>query len=437
MPLNLLAALQHEEGETSNLESPPVPEITRLRNKVRTEKARTVALLARQQQKTTQACSEEKITAEEKFCKEWYHKGGKRDESESGYQWELQNKQRHLAVFSYLAAMVQQIIAVFVKMGSSHLILTSVVHDAELLMHKASGDRRAKVPTMNIIQHAYIRSLASPSLLSFQLHVAMQQLEGTKAPNLYNQWVASLLYFGGVVGVLFAYMGLLPEHIRCCQFVLHVCCTDALSTNISKVNKAKECMHRMRVAPGSEDFPVELFLHILCFIHQWALMRKIVCLCIPGFWTNLVRLGHLFESATFRSKFSEAVIQVVAADFHWHRVAQLPPEVDQWKQFRRKQLKVDKPYSEISHTVRLDLSVILNLDNGDPESKSFVHWCDGCCSSLKDALSLTADAYKIRFGKGFLVPLLQRWKHGPQAQKYAEESSQSLIFFIFPVPDCL
>ena len=46
-----------------------------------------------------------------------------------------------------------------------------------------------------------------------------------------------------------------------------------------------------------------------CALHQVCLVRKPVVLSIDNFWTNLVRLAHLFEQSSFKKQFAVAILQ--------------------------------------------------------------------------------------------------------------------------------
>ena len=58
------------------------------------------------------------------------------------------------------------------------------------------------------------------------------------------------------------------------------------------------------------------------------------------------------------------------------------------------------------------------MDNGDPASKIFSHWCRGCCKSKSHAFFKMHRVYMDAFIRGFLVPLLYRWNGYEPAKAY-------------------
>ena len=85
---------------------------------------------------------------------------------------------------------------------------------------------------------------------------------------------------------------------------------------------------RQRIQSQSEIRHVAL--NTKCGIHLGNLIRKSLVLSVPGFWSTVVRLGHLFEVSRFRTRFKASMKMVLESCFEWVPVQQLPPESKNW-----------------------------------------------------------------------------------------------------------
>jgi hypothetical protein len=71
-------------------------------------------------------------------------------------------------------------------------------------------------------------------------------------------------------------------------------------------------------------------INFKCNIHLGNLIRKSLVLAIPGYWTTVVRLGHLFELSRFRQQFSKTMSSIIAASFNWVPVASFSTDMKTW-----------------------------------------------------------------------------------------------------------
>ena len=165
-------------------------------------------------------------------------------------------------------------------------------------------------------------------------------------------------------------------------------------------------------------------------IHQVSLLRKHICLAFPGYWSHLVRLAHLFDRSTFRQRFKEAITLVILEDFEYFDVNLEASELDFWTMYNLKHLELQESLQDYDPAQNGARSIqearqmhrIIAVDNGDPATNQFVVW-DGAntFASKHEALIETVAAYIDRFGNGFHAPLLVRWKHAAEAQRYVRE----------------
>lgn len=98
-----------------------------------------------------------------------------------------------------------------------------------------------------------------------------------------------------------------PEGI--CQesrWRVHVLVGDALPTNDSLFK-----LERRILVHHKEER--RLAFRQKCLLHAICLVRRPAVLSVDGFWSTLVRLAHLFEQQSFKKKFSMAMIQVLSS----------------------------------------------------------------------------------------------------------------------------
>ena len=110
---------------------------------------------------------------------------------------------------------------------------------------------------------------------------------------------------------------------------------------------------------------------------------------IPRFWTTLVRLGHLFESAAWKRQFAKAMASVIIANFQYFAVAKHPAEMQKWQAQAARLCSVFR--SQSSRRVKA-LHDCFEIANGDVNSPTVFHWCkpdsEGkwCCANRAEAL---------------------------------------------------
>jgi hypothetical protein len=116
----------------------------------------------------------------------------------------------------------------------------------------------------------------------------------------------------------------------------------------------------------AQDKVRHLALNVKCQIHLCNLIRKTLVLSTPGYWSSVVRLGHLFEVARFRRLFSLAMNGVIEANFCYIPVFALPSQASMWNCQARSKLNLwsDDPGSKPSKRYLELMSLLANiLDN--------------------------------------------------------------------------
>jgi hypothetical protein len=113
-----------------------------------------------------------------------------------------------------------------------------------------------------------------------------------------------------------------------------VVCDDNLKANTLVFNELRNKLAEQgHVAHAAMNFK--------CGLHTVSLTRRPIALSVPNYWTTLVRLGHLFESSTYRKDFAAALEAVIRSHFKWIPCSTMPPESAAWRRIRAQALKTD------------------------------------------------------------------------------------------------
>ena len=97
-------------------------------------------------------------------------------------------------------------------------------------------------------------------------------------------------------------------------------------------NKEREQLVRQRTAAAaSNNTRLQSGLHITCCFHKLALIRRPLVLIPRDYWSNIVRLAHLFESRSFRKRFQQSLAHIVLQSFKRLAAHELPAAVAVWQ----------------------------------------------------------------------------------------------------------
>jgi hypothetical protein len=119
------------------------------------------------------------------------------------------------------------------------------------------------------------------------------------------------------VGQRFIRLGLNPDIGKHITAVVQVVVDDSFKANTVVFRSLRQRIQNQVTVQ-------HLALNFKCGVHLGNLIRKSLVLSIPGFWSTVVRLGHLFSLCRFRRLFIQTMRSVIAANFAWVPVASLP-----------------------------------------------------------------------------------------------------------------
>jgi hypothetical protein len=111
----------------------------------------------------------------------------------------------------------------------------------------------------------------------------------------------------------------------------------ALSWDSLKANQAVLRLFAASLSAQSleTERTIDVVLSLPCGLHLLALIRKPLLLAVPGYWTAVVRLGHLFEGHQYNLEFKLAMRKVIAKNFKYCPVQDLPEFVSEYIKQKR------------------------------------------------------------------------------------------------------
>ena len=430
---------ESEEVEHAEVEHAEVEHAEVLRRRSRTEAARAASRLSKQAKKLASSSQEPRVDSKVDTFREYWFSGTSTTRPELRAHWSARVAERSKAICLYVTAFAQRVREFILGDSGNlqHVISTNIVDDVELVGPTERGARWSKKSVMNNIQDVYVRhdpcsGSANPNakLNHFRVHQPFMLLESSTGQGIWSQFVAWLLLSMDGIGHVFQHVGISYAWFsNRCRYIVTCVTHDRLRAN----NTIPQSSRKLVFVRNKEKVRVRhLYINVNCVIHNVQIGRRCICLFTEGYWCNLVRLGHLFESATFRGKFREALVIVIMEDFSFFCVwpHNLPDEVATWTDRRyqhldfktepgktlQKSSQLGRNFSEVQNIHR-----IIQVDNSDPSCETFGQIADIRGKSQRAAMLEIAGAYLARFGQGYPTPLLQRWKHGDRAQKYIDD----------------
>ena len=317
-----------------------------------------------------------------------------------------------------------------------HLLNVCVIDDTNICFggaregHDSKGSSSSVVSVMNNIQTLIVRMSGKSDCenpgpgnmqmfyRTFIVQTPLSPLDSTTASGISTEFLAWIMFWLNKVGQRWGRFCCNLRPPACVPIQALAVVWDSLRTNQAVMKGLRQSVHKDG-SSSSKAFPLIAFR---CALHQLSLIRKHLIFWFPGYWSTIVRLGHLFEIRSFRSSVRRAILKLVISSFQHIPVHQLPAEFDTWHRERTSALQLSQMQTsriEAHHELQL-------IDNSDSSSTKIIHWCTGktcpCGGSPKSALTKVAKWYVFLFGKGFPVPLTYRWKHTDGAMQYCRDA---------------
>ena len=335
--------------------------LLKLKRRQQTEKARIQSLLSRQKKKLEHentgnepadsvATFQTSFSASKMALRNWWNPFEPRAASSAATHREDSALGRRRAVWLYFRSFAKAVKRLFLGDGPgdagqdntdrsrdiSHVISVNINDDTNVKLTSCQRGAKTVRSVMCNVQQVFValerqtpqndRKLPT----YFQVHQPLVPLQRATAHHLCQQVLSWALSFAHQTGKRWQAWGVPDDLFRHVHRHVFVLASDALRANDSLFSELTKMIH-YRAAKQQEDgqdcHRVETAaLQVHCAIHQHCLTRRTVVLGFKGFWSTLVRLGHLYESHSFRTKFAASLAKVVREHFHYIVVANLPVE---------------------------------------------------------------------------------------------------------------
>ena len=245
------------------------------------------------------------------------------DMSSSDPAKDLQRSRARCA-WSLLCAVANALEQVFSVAPAKFVINTIVPDDTNArLKGPAVGDRSVVFTVMNQVTNCIVRyedGCSNPEsawhCLSIPCPVTI--LNAANTAHLHAAYTSYLVAGALGIGNSLNRLGLstsISDALGKAKWVAQVMTGDALETNSST-------FHMERVLLGfarkSERPCNKLAIRLKCGNRQLCLIRRHCVLSVEKFWATIVRLGHLFECAGFRRKFTAAILSLLKRPGTFH-----------------------------------------------------------------------------------------------------------------------
>ena len=456
MPLNALwqspvdghssSSGSSESGSNSNSESETESELRELRRRLKRQRQTAKARAASLQSRVRKRLAKQTVLAPpahpaERF-KNDLHEDSAINRPEQGQVF-LRIRRLRLLV-SYLMAWCSAILNFIGSMGDrvKHTIVVGIVDDTNVRLSTVPSDapnwRKSRVvAVMNCIQRFVVGWEDKPDAFCsgekkhqrrvFNVHTPLVCLSRSDKSTLTSAFMSRLLIFLGKTAQRYHHFGMPTDLTKNVGLQGTVLVFDSLKTNVAMMKDFRYKIHehhKQQQQNSDRTGPLCPLLGIFCLLHQLSLVRQPILLSMQGYWSSVVRLGHLFENQNFRSQFRTAMINVICDSFSFIPVSALPEGSSKWHADRLRLCRHSSPKKQ-----RLEFhKSLMTWDNGDPSQSTLTHYCLGhCCSGRSHddqeffALLQVAKYYTLLLTYGFQVPLLYRWTHADEAIQFMKD----------------
>ena len=367
--------------------------LTALKRRAQTEKARCMKLLMLMCKNTGAGSQQTQASSSEQNSFVFGLKTGNPSHStDISRDFSSHNsRDNRRSIYAYLISFMVQITRIFKQAPIQHVVVSSVVDDFSIrLAQKGKGVQSSAVAcaSMNNVQHVFARRQDGSCFL-FRLFQPMLILADASAKQMYRAFTSWLFITPESTGCRLVQWGLPPSIVDEVPLKALLLVTDALTANKTMFNEF--CRNAQNIASIEKKTPT-LSLHFFCGIHQICLVRRPVVLALPGYWSSLVRLGHLVRLQSFRTRFQKCLTHVIISSFIDMSVKELPEQSSHWRN-RSAEIFNSLNFADNKEHM-LAAATLLRIDNSDPCSLKIIHYCKGssCHASSKAALREYLDA---------------------------------------------
>lgn len=224
-------------------------------------------------------------------------------------------RERARCVFSLLKCTLQKLVALFDGREVCHVVNTCIADDTSTKLRAAQSDRAVVHTIMNTVQNLFVRyghgnDNTADTWESIHLPTPAACLESSRGDALHAAFTSWLVTSLSGPGVHWQRLGCPQDILARSKWSTCILVGDALKANDTAWRHECRILAQDRQDPNSSSHKL-LGIRMKCTVHQLALVRKPAVLSIDKYWTTLVRLGHLYETYSFRRALGAALISLL------------------------------------------------------------------------------------------------------------------------------
>lgn len=228
-------------------------------------------------------------------------------------------KERGRCVYSLVRALVQAIQSMFQPNQAQHVISCVVADDTNVRMAGPTGQNQI-FTICDVVQSLHLRTPVTGSQdgawTSINIPTPALVLSSAKTADIHGAMTAFAIVSGQGIGKMMRSIGLESIPSPASAFHTEIFVGDALKANDAAWRLERQLLKTRRLDEVDDACSRTLAMRVKCVVHQINLIRKPCVLSVPHYWSTLVRLGHLFEQASFRKSLAASLLRVLQDSFH-------------------------------------------------------------------------------------------------------------------------
>lgn len=208
-----------------------------------------------------------------------------------------------------------------------HLINTIVPDDTNTrLKGPARHDRSVIFTILNQVQNCivtYDKKFQDDDVCDWHclaLPCPTRILHMPDALSIHAAYTSYLIAGSLGIGTSLQNIGLPPDtpSLKDATWVVQVMCGDALEANSAAFQIERRILASQHRKGACSN---KVAKRLKCCNHQLGLIRRPIVLGVERYWSTLVRLSHLFESASFRRRITAGIISLLGSPGIFERVS--------------------------------------------------------------------------------------------------------------------
>ena len=298
------------------------PEI-RMKRRLQTEAARSARAVSRALSQASDAAAVPPLVDEafpERLQREHLTSAGyshcRKHEYQDVDSRHASTRERGRCIKSFLDHMARTITSMFLGEGRqetdtklTHVLNTVISDDTSTKLRSHRTDKVDVFTIMNTSQALFFR-YGGGGCENLSMPMPLQVLPSGKADAIHAAFRAWLAVTASGIGMKLLQLKCPAEIAACPKHQTVVLMGDALRANDSAWRRERTLLLDERAKADNIDaVPHRTYgIRMRCSNHQISLARKPVILSFNQFWPTLVRLGHLFETNSFRRSLAASLI---------------------------------------------------------------------------------------------------------------------------------